>query len=183
MIGFNFYPQSKRFINTPVQLKIEQFKRVGVFVQADLRTIEKDVKVHSLDFIQLHGDESPEFCQKASSIAPIIKVFRVDEKFDFNTCKNFTESSKYFLFDTFTKAYGGSGKKFDWTRLENYTLDTEFILSGGISNEDIRVLNSINHDKFIGVDLNSKYESYAGIKDIKKLKRFKDGILRNSKLP
>jgi len=183
MIGFNFYPQSKRYISSSIGTDKTGFRRVGVFVKANLATIKKTVEEHQLDYIQLHGDETVDFCQSASIIAPVIKVFRVDESFDFNICDAFSGTSKYFLFDTFTSEFGGSGKKFDWSTLSKYAGQTEFILSGGISNEDIEALCSIRHPKFIGVDINSRFETAPGIKDFQKLKQFKHGILRNSTLP
>ncbi len=182
MIGFNFYPPSKRFLQSVIHLKKDNFKRVGVFVNCPISRLKDIVQEHRLDFIQLHGDETPDYCTAASAIAPIIKVFGVHESFDFNICKQFTATSKYFLFDTFTKAYGGSGNKFDWSVLNNYNLETEFILSGGISIEDIPAIHEISHPKFIGVDLNSRFELEAGIKDVNKLKQFKHGILKDSKL-
>ncbi len=180
MIGLNFYPHSKRYLEKYIYLESENFKRVGVFVNENLDSIIKTKGLHNLDFIQLHGDEDLPFCEQASKIAPIIKVFRIDKYFDFEICNEFDSCSKYFLFDTFTSNYGGSGEKFDWTILSAYTLSTPFILSGGISLEDVEDIKTISHPQFAGVDLNSKFEISPGIKDYQKLKQFKNGITKDS---
>jgi len=176
MIGFNFYPQSKRYLESKLALKKENFERVGVFVNANLSSLAKIQKDHALDYLQLHGDENLEYCKKAKSIAPIIKVFRIQEGFDFNITEAFQAVSKYFLFDTFTKSYGGSGEKFSWSTLNNYMFETPFILSGGISAEDADNISKLNHPKFAGVDLNSRFEITPGVKDREKLKHFLNGI-------
>ena len=125
-----------------------------------------------MDYIQFHGNEDVGFCQQASGNFKIIKAFRVDEKFDFEQTKHYEDFCKYFLFDTNTKSYGGSGKKFNWDILHKYNGNIPFILSGGIQPEDYQIIKEVNHPGFAGIDLNSGFELSPGIKDIKKLKPF-----------
>jgi phosphoribosylanthranilate isomerase len=77
-----------------------------------------------------------------------------------------------FLFDSAGEKYGGTGKMFDHRILSGYALDTRYILSGGISSADSSYLNSMNSDRMVAVDLNSRFEIKPGIKDINLLKNF-----------
>ena len=67
--------------------------------------------------------------------------------------------------------HGGSGKTFDWSMLDKYKLNVPFFLSGGLSLDNLAEVNTINHPQFYGVDLNSKFETSPGVKDIEKLKK------------
>jgi phosphoribosylanthranilate isomerase len=183
MIGLNFYPPSVRFIESTVTS--EQFdklpkeiKRVGVFVNESLEVIEDLASKFSLDYIQLHGEENVDFCKSVAAKYKIIKVFRVDEQTDF---KNISEYSfaDYYLFDTATKHFGGSGEKFDWSRLDNYQGETPFLLSGGIGPEDVEAISSLTHNQYKGIDINSKFESSPGIKDNELLITFMEKIRMN----
>jgi len=176
MVGFNFYIKSKRHLKQTLNISEDKIKRVGVFVQETPENILALKNSHNLDFLQLHGDEDLQLCTKLASIAPIIKVFRIGNDFDFNRIEQFENCSKYFLFDTFTRDYGGSGNKFDWSILDAYTLNTPFLLSGGISPSDAADIAAIHHPQFAGIDLNSKFEIKPGIKDIAKLKKFTNEI-------
>ena len=109
---------------------------VGVFVNETLDEILKIKRALKLDLIQLHGDESIAFCKEVQAFSKIIKVFKVDNTFDFNTCLKYGFSD-YFLFDRKGDLPGGNGEKFDWNQLGNYDLNTPFFLSGGITIHDI----------------------------------------------
>jgi len=181
-IGFIFYEKSKRFVGDLLeQFSLETFlksiKKVGVFVNSSFDTIlNANLKYH-FDYIQLHGNESPEFCEQLFNGGfKIIKAFQISGEFDFFTCKAYENVCDYFLFDTKTDKFGGSGQLFDWKLLENYKLDTKFFLSGGISIENMEQIHSFSHSRLHALDLNSKFELSAGLKDISKLRLFLEKI-------
>ncbi|MBN8650164.1 MAG: phosphoribosylanthranilate isomerase [Cytophagales bacterium] len=173
-MGFIFYKNSPRFVGDQFQIP-ENFpvgiKRVGVFVNETSDVILDLLRKHKLDFVQLHGDETPFYVRnlKAKGVG-IIKVFRVDADFDFSTTKEFETVSDYFLFDTKGKQYGGNAIKFDWKLLQKYTGSVPFFLSGGISVDDIQALTEFKHPQWYGVDVNSGVEIEPGLKDSVKVK-------------
>ncbi len=174
-VGFIFYEKSKRFVANPFKVKQPKgikAKRVGVFVNSNVQEISSKVKEFNLDIIQLHGDETPEFCTKISKIKPVFKAFQINNNFNFNILTSYYSSCYYFLFDTSSNQYGGSGKKFNWSLLSNYKLEKPFILSGGIGEEDAEIIKKMNHPKMIGIDVNSKFEISPGVKNISKLSKF-----------
>ncbi len=165
MIGLNFYPKSKRYVDRLLQMDQCDQQKVGVFVNASIADLREKTNMYQLDLLQLHGDESIEYCRQAQEIAPIIKVWRVGSNFDFDQLANF-EFCDYFLFDTYTPAYGGSGKAFDWQVLADYRGETPFYLSGGIGPDSIHALRQVDHPQLAGVDINSKFEESPGVKDL-----------------
>ncbi len=174
-VGFIFYNKSKRFVESPASVtRIEgcKAKRVGVFVNASADYIKRRAEDFELDIIQLHGDESPEFCQKINSVRPLFKAFQINNNFNFNSLNNYKSVCNKFLFDTSSKMYGGSGKKFDWTILDRYNLTKPFLLSGGISVNDADEIKKINHPMLSGLDINSRFEIEPGIKNIETLSTF-----------
>lgn len=179
-MGFIFYPHSKRFVGDDFVLPFisPEIKKVGVFVNATASFIIDKVDEYKLDLIQLHGDEKPEFCEVLNHIVPVIKAFGIDESFDFEKLEDYKTKCSYFLFDTKTKEYGGSGKQFDWKILEKFDNSVPFFLSGGIGVEEIEKLEDWNPDsyrdgklKHYGVDVNSRFEIETGLKDIKQLEK------------
>jgi phosphoribosylanthranilate isomerase len=165
MVGYNFYPSSARYVDQALPEINQHIQKVGVFVNATSAYIQEKVAQYQLDLIQLHGDESLDFCREISStLKPVIKVFRVDKDFDYGQIKDYA-FCKYLLFDTATKDYGGSGHKFDWTDLLQQNIETPFLLAGGIGLEDVENLKSCNHPSFAGIDINSKFELSPGLKD------------------
>ncbi len=163
-MGFIFYPKSKRFVGedfSPKSLKKlpESIKKVGVFVNEDVNRIIAIQKQFSFDFVQLHGNESVAECEilKKNTIS-VIKVFSVDTYFNFNEVMAYEKVCDYFLFDTKTPKYGGSGQPFDWDLLENYTLSKPFILSGGLSIDTIGKLKFNMYPMLVGLDFNSRLE-------------------------
>lgn len=169
MIGLNFYPPSVRYIDSDVpadhfDILPKEIKKVGVFVNESLENIESLASKFRLDYIQLHGDEDVEFCKSVSKEYKIIKVFRVDDQTDFTKISEYS-FAHYYLFDTATKHFGGSGKKFDWSKLDEYKGSTPFLLSGGIGPEDGNTISAYIHPQYQGIDINSKFESTPGIKD------------------
>lgn len=174
-IGLIFYPGSKRFVHTPKNMSKQMScnaKRVGVFVNAEPGEIAEKADKYQLDYIQLHGDENPDFCAKINEIRPVFKAFQINKLFNFTQVNNYLSVSYKFLFDTSSATYGGSGKKFDWALLSAYKANKPFFLSGGIRPEDVQAILDLNHPQLEGVDLNSGFEVSPGIKDINKLKEF-----------
>ncbi|MBT8318258.1 MAG: phosphoribosylanthranilate isomerase [Lutibacter sp.] len=179
-IGFIFYHKSKRFVENIPQVTIpKEINKVGVFVNENEDDILDRVNQYQLNFVQLHGDETPEFCDKlgVQKAFKIIKAFSVDEAFNFDETKPFEKGCSYFLFDTKGKNYGGNGVKFNWSILQNYKGTIPFLLSGGISENDVVEVNKINHPKFMGIDVNSGFEIEPALKNIEKLKEFKNNLV------
>lgn len=177
-MGFIFYPESKRFAGEDFVMPFisSDIKKVGVFVNASATYIIDKVDKYKLDLIQLHGDEKPEFCEVLNHLIPVVKAFGVDESFDFKLLDSYKNCCSYFLFDTKTSEYGGSGKQFDWTLLKGYDNSTPFFLSGGIGLEEIKKLK-IGKLKNYGIDVNSRFEIEPGIKDIDKLKNINSALI------
>ncbi|MBK9736408.1 MAG: phosphoribosylanthranilate isomerase [Saprospiraceae bacterium] len=123
----------------------------------------------------MHGDESPQFARSLKSFIKVIKVFRIDDAFDPETLDKYNFCD-YYLFDTATIHFGGSGHKFDWTRLHAYNIRKPFLLGGGIGPKDIEDVLKLSHPKFAGVDINSKFEISPGIKDVKMVREFVDAL-------
>lgn len=179
-VGFICYNLSPRFIaELPVDIALNlpsNIQKTGVFVNETAETIDSLIAKYGFNVIQLHGDESPEFSNSFREKVTVFKAFGLDENFDFNQLDGFVNNVDYFLFDTKTKGYGGSGKTFDWAILNNYKLDVPFFLSGGISLDNLEEIKKISHPQFDGVDLNSRFETAPGVKDIGKLKQAFDII-------
>jgi phosphoribosylanthranilate isomerase len=179
LLGFIFYAPSKRFVGEDFD---ENFlnvtlapstKRVGVFVNHPETYIEEKARQYSLDILQLHGDEEMAFCASLKQKGyTLIKAFQVDSSFDFAVTKPYKEVADYFLFDTKSDAYGGTGKKFDWSILSTYDNEVPVVLSGGIepdSVEEIKKLSSLN---IFALDINSRFETEPGLKDPLKIEKF-----------
>lgn len=171
-IGVIFYPYSLRFIG--ISFPIEPFptiKIVGVIVNNSIEKIIKKIRKYAIDLVQLHGDESVEFCEELyKNNVSIIKVIRVNEAF--YVIQKYTNYSLYFLFDSYCNEYGGSGIKFSWEKIAEYDFDTKFFISGGIGIKDVETIKNVFHTKFIGMDLNSKFEIEPGNKNRDELRRF-----------
>ncbi|MDO9037111.1 MAG: phosphoribosylanthranilate isomerase [Lutibacter sp.] len=177
-IGFIFYDKSKRFVADFPQIEIpSSVKKVGVFVNDAIEEILEKANQHTLDFVQLHGNETSEYCSALSAKnIKIIKAFSVDENFDFSAIKPFEKHVSLFLFDTKGKNYGGNGIKFNWDLLQNYKGKTPFLLSGGISKNDAEEIKKMKHPAFLGIDINSGFELAPGLKNIKEIKKFKNRL-------
>ncbi len=172
-MGFIFYKDSPRYVGADFQIPSDlpiSVKRVGVFVNESVEEVIRIVKKHRLDFVQLHGEESVEICQKLKDAGvSIIKVFRVDEEFDFSKTSTYSEIADYFLFDTKGKNYGGNAKKFNWQLLSSYNNQTPFFLSGGIDTESVSSILMLKDLNLHAIDVNSGVESAPGLKDVSKV--------------
>ncbi|MEC7478435.1 MAG: phosphoribosylanthranilate isomerase [Bacteroidota bacterium] len=172
-MGIIFYRKSSRFFSSATLPKSEK-KYVAVFVDESLDVIKKIINKYKFEYVQLHGNEDQKYCKEISSLCNIIKAFRINDRFDLNEIEKYSKYCKYFLFDTFTESYGGSGKKFNWNLLLNYNHKKDFILSGGINLELINSIKKLKNQlpNLIGVDLNSKFEIKPGLKDVNRVKKF-----------
>ena len=170
-IGMIFWPKSKRYVAEVPSYLPEHLKKVGVFVDSTLDDILQHISDYQLDIIQLHGQESPDFA-KALKPHTIIKAFNIEKADDLLQTEKYKGIADYFLFDTKGKMAGGNGQKFDWSVLTAYQGKTPFLLSGGIGPEDAESVRSFHHPRCIGIDLNSRFESEPGFKDINQLKTF-----------
>ncbi len=182
-MGFIFWPKSARYFDGDMPNLPKSIKKVGVFVNENISIIETKIAKYNLQAIQLHGQESVEFCSelkaKSGAVIEIIKVFSADENFDFSVLKPYESVCDYFLFDTKGKLPGGNGITFDWRILENYPSSKPFFLSGGIGIEEIKNIKEISKTNLplYAIDINSKFEIEPGLKDIKRLKDLKIEII------
>ena len=179
-VGFVCYAPSPRYSGELDTQTVEfipaSISKTAVFVNEDRETISALIGKYGFDAIQLHGNEDAEFCAYFKGKVKMIKAFGLNEGFDFNVLNDFADSVDLFLFDTKTNIHGGSGKSFDWSLLDSYRLDIPFFLSGGLSLENLDEVKKISHRQFYGVDLNSKFETAPGMKDISKLGKAFDMI-------
>ncbi len=182
-IGFIFYEKSPRYVGEELDAEVvrnipSSIKKAGVFVNSNPDHIMNMVKQYDLQYVQLHGNEMPDFCrvlrQKGLNI---IKSFAVDNDFNFAMLNNYKPFCDLFLFDTKGELRGGNGVAFDWSILRNYDREKPFFLSGGISNENIDQLLALAADVPIyGIDVNSRYETAPGVKDLEKIELLIDKI-------
>ncbi|WP_304237224.1 phosphoribosylanthranilate isomerase [Jiulongibacter sediminis] len=179
-MGFIFFKKSKRFVGDDFDAQslhsiLSKTKKVGVFVNEDPEVVRSIVSKYKLDFVQLHGHESAEECNslKESGIR-VFKAFAVDEDFDFSILNEYQGKVDYFLFDTKAKGgFGGHGITFDWSLLEQYSLNTPFLLAGGIDLGNIPEVKELNHKMLAGIDVNSKFEIEPAFKNIEMLRDLK----------
>jgi phosphoribosylanthranilate isomerase len=173
MMGFIFYPKSPRYVSEKPSFLPLHSKRVGVFVNASAEEVLIKTIEYSLDYIQLHGNETPDYCRTLKTYhLHLIKAFSVCTEEDVMQSKSYEGLCDYYLFDTKSNQYGGSGKAFEWNILQSYQSDTPFLLSGGLGADDAEAVLRFHHKHFAGIDLNSRFEFKSGMKDVEKIKAF-----------
>ena len=203
LMGFIFYPQSPRYVKmissragiipdySEERLKAggmpqtrpedtPRVRKVGVFVDDMPQNIITRVYNYGLDYIQLHGDESPVMIDNLRrSLVPdivsdikIIKAISINSPDDLRKCHEYVGHADMLLFDTKCSTAGGSGCKFDWSFLCDYKEDIPFLLSGGIGPDDADNIMSIRHPMMAGIDLNSRFETSSAVKDVERLRIF-----------
>lgn len=181
-MGFIFYQGSPRYVGERPEKGLFRnvpsgIKKVGVFLNENNHKIIKISGNAGLDMIQLHGDESAVSClQLKSSGLTIIKAFKINRDFSFESLYQFMPVCDYFLFDTKSEKPGGSGRKFDWEKLKEYSLGRPFFLSGGIGPEDADIIKSMQNSGLFAIDINSRFETAPGIKDAGRVKTFIEKI-------
>ncbi|WP_144887738.1 phosphoribosylanthranilate isomerase [Lacibacter cauensis] len=184
--GMIFYHKSPRFVLrtlTGAQVKRAKLKvyKVGVFVNASYDEIMNHVENFGLDLVQLHGDETPRFCEQVSEYIQTIKAFRITE--DDNIpwkIKDYVDACDMYMFDTMGAGYGGTGKKFDWSMLKGLDIGKPFFLSGGIEPTDAAAVKEFANEpvakNLFALDMNSKFEISPGIKDMELVKKFVEEV-------
>ncbi len=179
-MGFIFYPKSPRHVED-LEAVVDHFRyldeetyTVAVMVNPTIAEAGRIIKTRSFDFLQLHGHETPEFCAsiKAKGVK-VIKNFAMDENFDPTQLERYRHCVDLFLFDTKTKAHGGSGETFDWSLLEQLPSDLPYLLSGGLSLKNIKRAKRLKAPQPQGIDVNSRFEIEPALKDVGKLKDLK----------
>lgn len=195
MMGLIFYPKSPRYVRSiPVSAGIvpdraasllrPRAKLVGVFVNEMPQTVVTHAYNYRLDYIQLHGNETPTYIDNLKrtlipDILPdvkIIKAISIREADDVKRWRQYEGHIDLLLFDTKCKTVGGSGEQFDWSVLSTYDGDIPFLLSGGIGPQDAESIRQFKHPMFAGIDVNSKFEDAPAHKDINKLQNFISSI-------
>lgn len=171
-IGHIFYKKSARYVGDLVNITMpNDIKKTGVFVNSDFTEIMNATESFNLNSIQLHGHEPVELAAALKTQGlEVIKAFGIDEDFDWKQLEHYIGQVDYFLFDSKSPAYGGTGVTFNWQKLKEYPYDTPYFLSGGLSLENLQEAVNFEDNKLIGLDLNSKFEIEPGLKDIEKLK-------------
>ena len=171
LMGFIFWPKSKRYVSEKPAYLPQKCKRVGVFVDEDIDQVKRIAEDYALDFIQLHGSESPAYIFQLGGLH-VIKAFNIATAEDLEHTKPYDGLVDYFLFDTKATLPGGSGQQFDWNVLEAYNGAMPFLLSGGIGPDDAERVKSYYHPKCAGIDLNSRFEIAPGLKDVNTMRSF-----------
>lgn len=193
-LGFIFYEKSSRYFDGTIPELHKSIKKVGVFVNSTIEYILEKINKHHLDLVQLHGEESPQFCSELKSYLykdvnssgmndrdlnniDTIKVFSIKDEFDFSILEPYENVCDYFLFDTKGKLPGGNGYTFNWNILKEYPSSKPYFLSGGIglgSLDNIKTFFATKASKYCyAIDINSQFEIEAGLKDVEKLKSFR----------
>ncbi|MFT4205298.1 MAG: phosphoribosylanthranilate isomerase [Chitinophagaceae bacterium] len=180
--GFIFYPQSPRYVlNATAKDEIKSIggniQKVGVFVNEPLESLIDMIDACGLDIVQLHGDESPEYCRQVAQKTTIIKAFQVKSQSGIQEkVAQYKDVVDLFLLDTPSTAYGGTGEKFDWNDIAQLEIGKPFFLSGGISHKDVAILEKFNRFPIAkdlhAIDVNSCFETVPGIKDLRMLEDF-----------
>jgi phosphoribosylanthranilate isomerase len=175
-LGFIFYEKSPRYMvhtmpSESVWALPATIQRVGVFVNASTNYMLQTAKHYGLHALQLHGQEPPEQCEALrASGYKIFKVFSINSTFNFDQLTPYQPHADAFLFDTATPQHGGSGRTFDWSILSGYRLPIPFFLSGGIALNNLQEALQINHPQLVGLDVNSRFETAPGQKDVAQLR-------------
>lgn len=184
-LGFIFYGKSPRNFESAIPELPKGIKKVGVFVEAPIQTILDKVNYYSLDVIQLHGKESAKYTKdllrilidSAIKVPEIIKVFSIKDNFDFSQLRSYKDLVDYYLFDTKGKLPGGNGYTFNWDVLKDYPSTKPYFLSGGIGLNELEKIKNFRRSptsKYCyGIDVNSKFETEPGLKNIEELEKFK----------
>ncbi|MGN6417629.1 MAG: phosphoribosylanthranilate isomerase [Pseudobacter sp.] len=181
--GFIFYPKSPRYVfkhMTTTQIRKENnINKVGVFVNASIEEVLHMVDECRLHLVQLHGDENPKYCEKIADYVSVVKAFRLSDNDSVEwMIRPYMDCCDMFMFDTMGAGYGGTGKKFDWSVLQGTEVGKPFFLSGGIEPGDEDRLHEFQKEPaakgLFAVDINSKFETSPGYKDLNLVRDFVD---------
>ncbi|WP_407557425.1 phosphoribosylanthranilate isomerase [Winogradskyella sp. 4-2091] len=174
-LGFIFYDKSARNFDSIIPDIPKSIKKVGVFVDEKLETVKEKINKFNLQAVQLHGNETPEYCAQINNVE-VIKVFSIKDEFNFDVLQPYEKACDYYLFDTKGKLPGGNGYTFNWNVLNHYPSTKPYFLSGGIGLNEIESVLSFLQRKesqyCYAIDVNSKFEIEPGLKNIEKLEKF-----------
>lgn len=182
-LGFILYPKSLRYVSPEDVGVISQqlppfIDRVGVVVNESIETAVQVVNIAGFSYLQLHGNESRQYCRELKGALPhlkLIKAFRVGEQTQKEEFIPFEEYVDGFLLDTYVKGdRGGTGQIFDWSIIGGLNLNRPFILAGGLMSEN--VIRAISTVRPYGVDINSGVEVRPGEKNHARLKEMMERI-------
>lgn len=176
-LGFICVSSSPRYV-TPEQIKAvidqlpQETDKIGVFANSSQAEIARTVAKAGLTGVQLHGDESLEFCQQLRQSLPnveIIKALRIKNTDDFEKAKTYTEYVDSLLLDAYhPEQLGGTGKTLNWDTLQQFNPDCPWLLAGGLTPQNVS--EALNKVKPSGIDLSSGVETAPGDKDLDKVK-------------
>lgn len=174
-MGFILFKGSSRYVTLEHAAQLissisKSIMKVGVMVNEPLENALIIAGSKLFDLLQLHGDESPEYCRTLSEFLPVIKAFSVGDRLP--DVKAYEAFCEFFILDTRGDGFGGNGTKFDHSLLYNYTSLKEYLIAGGISPEDAMTYKTKKYPGMAGFDLNSRFEIAPGIKDINLLRNF-----------
>jgi phosphoribosylanthranilate isomerase len=177
-IGMIFYAESPRNMDkNPDAIPETKAKKVGVFVDADMETIIKKAREFKFNIVQLHGNESPDTCAELTELGyKVFKAFKINDESTVSEIEPYKDKCEAFLFDTKTDKPGGSGRKFNWDKLNELGEVSKFFLSGGIGIGDAETILELKHKNLIGVDINSKFELEPGLKDDTLIRLFIESV-------
>jgi len=182
--GLIFVKDSPRYVEGVIEADAVKdadldLKKVGVFVNPELIDVLDAIDNYKLDVVQLHGNESPEMCDDLSAEVEVIKAFSINS----NTTDidamvaPYDAVCDYYLFDNKgSDGLGGSGQKFDWSKVASAKIEKPFFLSGGIGPDDAALVKAFRHPDFFGIDLNSLFEKEPGVKDMGLVLKFIHGL-------
>jgi phosphoribosylanthranilate isomerase len=185
-MGFIFYKSSKRYCGetlTPGFVKTlpASIIKTGVFVNESLEEVLRICSAYEFKAIQLHGHETPDFCLSCKKAGlEVIKVFHVGETMDWLTLEPYKKVADYFLFDTKTPEYGGSGNRFNWEILKAYDNEIPLFLSGGVDEHILNEFNTLTTVNIYALDINSRFELEPGLKDVELIKKFKLNLMQKA---
>lgn len=175
-VGFVLYPPSPRAVTVARAAELARrvppfVTRVGLFVNEDAATVGQAAREAALDLLQFHGDESAEYCERFG--LPWIKAVRVRPETDLLECADRFRGARALLLDAWSDAWGGSGKRFDWSLIPP-SLPMPLILSGGLDPDN--VAEAVRNIRPSAVDVSSGVESAKGIKDVARVAAFISGV-------
>ena len=184
-IGFVFAKKSKRYVTPEKAMELKKMldpsiEAAGVFVNEDVNTVAELLNSGVIDIAQLHGDEDLAYVTALHKILVeqkvrtprIVRAISVSSRSSVLKAMMWDGYVDGILFETPTNGYGGSGESFDWSLLSSYRGRTPFFLTGGIGPNSLEALKEFEHPMWLGVDLNSRFESEPGVKDVELLKPF-----------
>jgi len=185
-LGFIFYKPSKRYCGETLSPEFVKtlpasIIKTGVFVNESLEEVLCICSDYEFKAVQLHGHETPDFCLSCKkSGLEVIKVFHVGETMDWSILEHYKKVTDYFLFDTKTPEYGGSGNRFNWEILKEYDNEMPLFLSGGVDESILNELNTLSAVNMYALDVNSQFELEPGLKDVDRIKNFKLGLMQKA---